>query len=66
MATDSSGNIFLAGNFAESASFASISLDSAGAADFFVAKYDPDGTLLWGERRFRAAKLAGLSRAFVS
>src|SRR5439155_11202445 len=48
VAVDSNGNIFVAGNFSGSSSFGPTNLNSvAGSEDIFVAKYDPDGTLVW-------------------
>lgn len=43
--TDALGNVYITGRYYSSA-FNS-SLASRGGADIFVAKYDPDGTLLW-------------------
>lgn len=45
---DASGNIYIGGTFSGSVNFGNgISLTSAGAADIFVAKLSPNGTLLW-------------------
>lgn len=45
---DSAGNIYVAGNFLmPGISFDSITLLSQGQDDFFVAKYDPDGKVIW-------------------
>jgi hypothetical protein len=43
---DSEGHIFLVGSYANTASFGSVTLQSA-RQDLFVAKYESDGTLIW-------------------
>jgi hypothetical protein len=48
-ATDSSGNIIVAGYFSGSVSFGSGTLTSAGGTDIFVAKYSPAGANLWAK-----------------
>ena len=48
--TDGSGNVYFAGHFQGTASFGSNVLVSVGAADMFVAKYDPQGQALWARR----------------
>jgi hypothetical protein len=48
---DASGNVFVAGYFNNVATFApGVTLTSAGNADIYLAKYDPNGTLLWAVR----------------
>ncbi|WP_437818099.1 PE-PGRS family protein [Sorangium sp. So ce1078] len=52
-ATDSSGNVVIAGEFAGTLNFGadpSTALVSAGARDLFVAKLDPDGNHLFSKR----------------
>jgi hypothetical protein len=44
---DKSGNIVAAGIFAWNATFGNTSLQGAGNNDIFIAKYSPDGELLW-------------------
>ena len=48
---DSSGNVYLGGNFAATADFdfgpGATTLTAAGTADAYIAKYAPDGGLLW-------------------
>ncbi|MCI0539929.1 MAG: SBBP repeat-containing protein, partial [Verrucomicrobiales bacterium] len=46
IATDSAGNVLVTGSFAE-ADFGGVILTSAGSYDMFVAKYSPDGILMW-------------------
>ncbi|MCK4654640.1 MAG: SBBP repeat-containing protein [Candidatus Cloacimonetes bacterium] len=46
--TDNSGNIYVTGEFRETATFGSYSLISSGYVDIFVAKMDADGNWLWG------------------
>ncbi len=47
IARDSSGNIFVSGYFAGTATFGTHSVTSVGQFDMFVAKLDPDGNWLW-------------------
>jgi hypothetical protein len=50
VATDSSGNVLLAGTFMNTVDFGGGALTSAGEADIFVAKYTPAGLHLWSQR----------------
>ena len=50
VATDASDNIFVAGYFTETVNFGGVSLTSAGGQDIFVAKYQPNGALIWAVR----------------
>ncbi len=47
IATDKTGNIYVTGEFSQTAIFGSVSLQSYGNADVFVAKYNPAGKLIW-------------------
>ena len=47
IATDGVGNVLIAGFFQGTASFGSTNLNSSGESDAFLAKYTPDGGLLW-------------------
>jgi Beta-propeller repeat len=47
--TDAAGNILVSGAFSEDAAFDDITLKSAGDLDIFIAKYDPDGNLIWAQ-----------------
>lgn len=47
MAVDQDGNVYLAGEFSETADFGEFKLTSRGGLDFFLAKYDPSGKCLW-------------------
>jgi hypothetical protein len=49
VATDAAGNVYMAGSFTNSFTPAgsSITLNSAGGSDIFVAKYTRSGTFLW-------------------
>ncbi|GAB3171684.1 SBBP repeat-containing protein [Telluribacter humicola] len=48
IATDHSGNVYVAGYFTQSATFGSKSLTSpAGGVTIFIAKYSPTGDILW-------------------
>lgn len=44
---DDAGNSYISGGFADSGTFGSTILKSAGFRDVFVAKYDSQGNLLW-------------------
>ena len=47
---DHSGNVFITGYFDSTIVFESTELVSAGGTDVFIAKYDPDGVLLWAKQ----------------
>jgi hypothetical protein len=47
IAVDAEGNSHVAGVFRGNATFGSFTLISNGADDIFVAKYDPDGNVVW-------------------
>ncbi|QQS58667.1 hypothetical protein IPN35_03630 [Candidatus Peregrinibacteria bacterium] len=51
--TDTSGNIFVTGNFRETVDFdpnaGTVEKTSVGKADFFVSKFDSSGNLVWNE-----------------
>lgn len=47
IATDETGNIFLTGYFDDTLLFDNVTLTNIGLEDVFLAKYDPDGNLLW-------------------
>ena len=44
---DASGNCYVTGEFTDEANFAGRTLKSRGSMDFVLAKYSPDGKLLW-------------------
>jgi hypothetical protein len=44
---DSSGNVYMGGEFRGTATFGNITITNAGIADIFVAKYNTSGTLLY-------------------
>jgi hypothetical protein len=50
LAVDSAGNILVTGYFYGNVDFGGGLLTSAGGADVFVAKFDPDGNHLWSKR----------------
>lgn len=47
VAADAEGNIFIAGSFDSIAFFDNVLLTSTGGLDGFIAKYSPEGNLLW-------------------
>ncbi|MFK7779277.1 MAG: SBBP repeat-containing protein [Gimesia sp.] len=47
MAVDDKGNCFVTGEFTETAQFADKTVISQGSMDFVLAKYNPQGKLLW-------------------
>jgi len=47
IAADPAGNIYVTGLFQATASFGATNLTSSGQSDVFIAKYDPNGSLLW-------------------
>lgn len=50
IALDPAGNSLVTGTFNGTATFGATTLTSAGQSDVFVAKYDPNGLLLWARR----------------
>ena len=49
IALDGDGNSYVTGVFQETTSFGGTPLTSNGSGDMFIAKYDPDGTLIWAK-----------------
>ncbi|MCA9015591.1 MAG: SBBP repeat-containing protein, partial [Planctomycetaceae bacterium] len=47
IAVDGAGNCFVTGEFTEQAQFADKTVTSRGNMDFVLAKYNPQGKLLW-------------------
>ncbi len=61
VATDSLGNAFITGYFSGTATFGAVSnLVSSGGNEIYVAKYDPNGNLLWAKRAGGANHDTGL------
>ena len=50
IAVDDSGNSYITGRFRGGATFGDIRLDAVGDADYFIAKYDPDGSVVWAKQ----------------
>lgn len=50
VAVDSSNNLVVVGSFAGTIDFGAGPLSTAGSSDIFVAKFAPDGTLVWAKR----------------
>lgn len=50
IATDDDGNVFVTGRFqSPSITFGSTTLIKVGAYDFYIAKYDANGNVLWAQ-----------------
>ncbi len=49
VAVDAIGNVYVTGFIGGTSTFGSYTLTSAGNADFFLVKYDPNGTVLWAK-----------------
>ncbi|MCB9170234.1 MAG: SBBP repeat-containing protein [Flavobacteriales bacterium] len=47
IAVDSAGNAYVTGRFTTSATFDALTVNGAGDADLYLAKYDPNGNLVW-------------------
>ena len=50
IAVDGADNVFVTGQFEGTGKFGTATLTSAGAEDVFVAKYDPQGNVVWAQR----------------
>lgn len=50
VATDGTGNIYIAGRFAGTATFENTNIVSSGGEDIFLAKYNRAGALQWVKR----------------
>jgi uncharacterized delta-60 repeat protein len=50
VSTAPNGSILVSGSFLGTTAFDGTTLTSAGSVDIFVAKYNPDGTLLWATK----------------
>ncbi len=49
-ACDNNGNVYITGYFINSTTFGSTTLTSLGSYEFFMAKYDASGNLIWAKR----------------
>jgi hypothetical protein len=47
---DNSGNVFVTGTFSKSLVIGNITISGLGSQDGFIAKYDPNGSVLWAVR----------------
>lgn len=61
IAVDTRGNIYITGYFYGEATFDTITIDSHGLQDIFIAKYDPFGHCLWAESEGGENDDAGLN-----
>ncbi|HEY0091803.1 MAG TPA: SBBP repeat-containing protein [Flavobacterium sp.] len=50
VASDANGNTYVTGFFQGTATFGSYTFTSTGGKDIFLAKYNPDGVLLWAQQ----------------
>ncbi|SOE19693.1 hypothetical protein SAMN06298216_0196 [Spirosomataceae bacterium TFI 002] len=48
--SDDEGNMYVTGYFSSSASFGNVTLQSQGAKDIFIVKYDANGNKIWAKR----------------
>ncbi|HSH94335.1 MAG TPA: hypothetical protein VK968_09340 [Roseimicrobium sp.] len=62
LATDPKGNIFLTGEFSDTARFGEHVITSAGGMDFYIAKCGPDGKFLWA----RSGGGTGIDRGYAA
>lgn len=61
VATDSSGNIYVAGSFSStSISFGSYTLNNTSGGDVFFVKYDSKGTVLWAKSFSGSGKVTSI------
>ncbi|MEO5731073.1 MAG: hypothetical protein ABI134_27065, partial [Byssovorax sp.] len=65
VATDLSGNVFVAGSFSGTLTAGATTLTSAGMRDLFVTKLDPGGAAVWAKRFGDATDQAGAIRLAV-
>lgn len=49
VACDANGNIYITGMFVDTASFGNITLLGNGNSDIFIAKYNPQGQIVWAK-----------------
>jgi len=56
LGADSSGNVYVTGNFGPTIDFGGGQLSSAGGFDIFLAKFSPNGSFIWA-RRFGSSKV---------
>ena len=63
LALDGDGNCYVTGFFQGQADFGSITLTSQGAEDVFLAKYDPQGEVLWVQHAGGGPRAYGCSAA---
>jgi hypothetical protein len=73
LAIDSSGNTYVVGRFAGTATFGSTSLTSAGGYDAYLVKFDPTGAVTWvhsyggtGTDQATAVALDGSGNAYIT
>jgi hypothetical protein len=50
VATDAGGNVIAVGSFSSDITFSPVTLSATGVQDGFVAKYDPNGGVLWARQ----------------
>ncbi len=66
LALDSQANSYVTGYFTGTARFGEIDLTTTGTYDWFVAKYDPEGKLLWAKTSGRSDAAFGTAIAVDS
>jgi hypothetical protein len=63
VAVDATGNVIITGYFYNTVNFGGGALTSAGGAEIFVAKLDPDGNHVWSKRFGNSSDQAGYAVA---
>jgi len=61
IASDRPGNSYITGSYQQNAQFGSTNLTGGALPQFFLAKYDPDGTLLWARNTGGGERAVGNS-----
>ena len=59
LTTDGAGNIIASGWFSDTVDFGGKTLTSGGSVDMYIAKYSPDGSLIWAKSFGGAAGAGG-------
>ncbi len=71
VSTDGSGNVYLTGSYGYTLTFGTTILSNTGSAEFFIAKYDASGNVLWaksasGSSNGNSISTDGIGNVFVT